>query len=477
MITLADCIIEVAFASWPFDTSYTWTDVSSSVRELMIRRGRTDPLADFQGGTLSVLFDNNERLLDPENLSGPYVSGGVTQVQPMKPIRVRVPFRGTSYGLIMGFVDEWTSEYHKIYDEVIRCEATDAFKILGLSTVSVDMTSGADTADAWYEKLLDAAMWPSGLRALFTGVSTMQAVNVQKSGALELAALLARSELGRFFMDRAGNATFHNRHRNISSPPYVSLGTFGNVAGCLPFQSHKPRHDDRQIYNQVEVSLAGDSESSGSFTVTVSANAAASATTLSVNAIDDDIGVGHTLDFGNGKCAKLTSTAQGGATSLSVKSLDYAIDQGDDADFSPNTYIAADNASQRKYGKRVKRIPQLLLWDYQQAFAIAEQIVFAYKDPVQRIDSIVLNPAAEEMGELAEQCLARDLGDRITVKFLPKSGGSTTTQDSLIEGMEHRATRGSWQTTLNLSAAETRTFWILENSTYGVLDSTTRLAC
>ena len=47
--------IEIGFDSDPLDTSQTFTDVSTYIREFSIDRGRQHDLADYQTGTASVV--------------------------------------------------------------------------------------------------------------------------------------------------------------------------------------------------------------------------------------------------------------------------------------------------------------------------------------------------------------------------------------------------------------------------------------
>lgn len=72
MVDQPTLTVQIALASTPLATSPTWTDVSDYVRAGSVRIGRSNELADFQAGVLSVDLDNRDRRFDPTYTSGPY---------------------------------------------------------------------------------------------------------------------------------------------------------------------------------------------------------------------------------------------------------------------------------------------------------------------------------------------------------------------------------------------------------------------
>jgi hypothetical protein len=70
-VSVPQIITEVMF------NSPTWTDISTYVRRLNIKRGsnRVDsPILLYDAGTATIDLDNRDRRFDPTNLAGPYVS-------------------------------------------------------------------------------------------------------------------------------------------------------------------------------------------------------------------------------------------------------------------------------------------------------------------------------------------------------------------------------------------------------------------
>jgi hypothetical protein len=70
------------------------------VRNWSFRRGasRSDGMnLRYEAGTLSVELNNGDRRFDPTNLSGPYVSGGVSELTPMVRVRLTAIWAGIAY--------------------------------------------------------------------------------------------------------------------------------------------------------------------------------------------------------------------------------------------------------------------------------------------------------------------------------------------------------------------------------------------
>lgn len=108
-----------------------FTDVSAYVRSFQVRRGRQRSTEQFATGSASVVFDNRDARFDPLNTTGPYASGGVTGVVPMRPIRISAAYGGTTYRLFTGFIDSWTFDYSAgLSDATATVACSDGLKLL-----------------------------------------------------------------------------------------------------------------------------------------------------------------------------------------------------------------------------------------------------------------------------------------------------------------------------------------------------------
>jgi Concanavalin A-like lectin/glucanases superfamily len=124
-------VVEVAFDDGPYVASPTWTDISSYVRSINIRRGRNDDLSVFTG-TANLVLSNNDRRFDPFYTSGPYYG----KLLPRRQIRIRSIVESSTYAVFRGFVAGWPVSYTEAgRDSTVTVEAFDA-----LSLLSVDAT-------------------------------------------------------------------------------------------------------------------------------------------------------------------------------------------------------------------------------------------------------------------------------------------------------------------------------------------------
>jgi hypothetical protein len=113
-------------------SSITYTDVSTYVRSVQIKRGRSSELDDFTTGSCQIMFSNEDRRFDPENSAGPYYG----ELTPGRPIRIQATAPGGSAQTIFqGYVDQWDQQYTNPSDAIAVVTASDAFKVLNLITL------------------------------------------------------------------------------------------------------------------------------------------------------------------------------------------------------------------------------------------------------------------------------------------------------------------------------------------------------
>lgn len=127
-------VVEVAFASDPLASSYTWTDISAYVRSVngvQVRRGKQTEVETTASSSLSLTLDNRDRRFDPTYASGPYYGN----LKPRKPIRVRALWNATYYPVYQGFVDGWPQDYFFRRDASCSITAYDALAIAGQAEI------------------------------------------------------------------------------------------------------------------------------------------------------------------------------------------------------------------------------------------------------------------------------------------------------------------------------------------------------
>lgn len=241
-----------------------WTDISGYFQQITTRYGSTrmdGPIIRYEAGTATITLDNSDGRFDPANTSGPYTSGGVTQVTPMCAVRIRATWDTVIYDLWRGFLDEVTLDYPDQAPDYATAKfaCSDALTVLA----SYDRTAGGsvgagEDSGARVSRILDSAGWPAADRIIATGDTTLQATTLEGK-VLEELQLVADSELGELYADTAGHIVFRNRHALLEDDRSInSQVTLGDGGGSeLPYTAVVPSYDKAQLANLVQVSRAG----------------------------------------------------------------------------------------------------------------------------------------------------------------------------------------------------------------------------
>lgn len=191
-----------------------FTDITEYVVSVHIREGATradGPVLRYEAGTCTIVLRNDDRRFDPTNLSGPYVAGGVTQVEPMRAVRVRAVWGGVAYPLFRGFTDDWQVSYDGPNSSYVTLTCFDAFGVFATydRTASTAVGAGEDTG-ARISRILDSVAWSDEDRLIDTGDETVQSTTLADNALSEML-LTADTELGHLYMDTSGRVRFRRR--------------------------------------------------------------------------------------------------------------------------------------------------------------------------------------------------------------------------------------------------------------------------
>lgn len=243
----------------------SWIDVSSwGRRGITTRRGSSridSPIIRYEAGTAAVTLDNTDRRFDPTNTGGPYVSGGRSQVTPMRPIRIRATWASTVYDVFRGFVDQWDVDWvADVYSEV-TVRATDGFKVLrNKKRPAVTPVGAGEATGARITRILNSAGWSATDRVIAAGNSTVQSTRLEGDALSELQAV-ADSEIGELYINAAGQVVFRGRHSLLTDTRSNTVqATFGAVAGAPAPCTARINTDDATLYNEVRAQRAGGTE-------------------------------------------------------------------------------------------------------------------------------------------------------------------------------------------------------------------------
>lgn len=213
----------------------TWTDITAWVRSGSVSRPASrqqGPVYDYQVGTLSLVLNNKDGRFDPDNLAGPYVAAGVSELAPMVPVRVSAVWNGTRYYLFTGFADSWTDDgqnYAGRYAQ-LTLSASDGQKVLnGITLPATAPTGAGESTDDRVNRVLNAARWFTGteMRTIYAGSSTVQAY-AGGDTAWNLMKAAADSEAGELYVSGTGAVVFRGRQAILtdarSNSVQVTLG-------------------------------------------------------------------------------------------------------------------------------------------------------------------------------------------------------------------------------------------------------------
>jgi hypothetical protein len=204
-----------------------FTDLTSRVRSVQVKRGRSRQLQRFTAGAANIVFDNRDRGLDPLYSSSPYYGNIVPGKQ------IAIEHNGAT--LYTGTVADWNFDYTLSGDAVASVSCTDGLATIA-QAVATAGTATAQLSGARINNYLSDAGWPAAQRAISAGQATLGAdvigTNTNSIGYLQKA---ADSDPGALFVGKTGLMTYKDR---ADLQAFNSNVTFGGATG-IPFTDIK----------------------------------------------------------------------------------------------------------------------------------------------------------------------------------------------------------------------------------------------
>lgn len=253
----------------PIGAEDIWSEIPLQyVRSWSVRRGVTQgnsPTRRYEPATVTIVFNDGDRRFDPDNLAGPYVSGGVSQITPMRRVRITAIWDGVAYPIVTAYSDDWVPEYVGGFWTYTTLLATDASKIFADDDrPAVAPVGPGELTGARVNRVLDSIGWPAEDRIVSAGDINVQATDLS-GGALSELQLVQDTELGEFFVNGSGLAVFQDRSYVTSNPssmdPQAIFGDGGYAAaGELPYADVKLTGIDDALINRVRATMVGGTE-------------------------------------------------------------------------------------------------------------------------------------------------------------------------------------------------------------------------
>lgn len=239
------------------DQAINLVDISQNIVQVSVRRGRSRILSKFEAGTATVTIYDQNGDWNPSNPAGAYYG----DLKPLRKIQIYADYNGSRYYMFSGFITDYDTSFSIGTDEVSRVtlKCVDGFKLLtGAAFTTVSGAPAGQLSGARVNAILDAVDWPSGLRDIDTGESTLQADPGTPRQALQALRTVEDSEFGGLFLDAEGLVTFVDRD-NLTTSLATPIYDFADDGTGIAFQNAITAYDDTLIVNDVTVTRAGGS--------------------------------------------------------------------------------------------------------------------------------------------------------------------------------------------------------------------------
>jgi hypothetical protein len=238
-------------------TATTTVDVSSTVQRIAIRRGRDRIFEEYTPGTATIQFQDFTGVWNPENTSGPYYG----KIVPMAQVQVSTNYLGTGYGLYTGFITSWDWSWRDQAADyaLVTVQCVDAFRLFQLANITtVGGATAGELVGSRIDKILTEIGWPTQMRNIDAGATAVQADPGTTRQSLEAIQLLERTDLGAFFMDADGKATYYGRYE-LSEIASGTATVFRDDGTGIQYQQVDIDLDDTDLANQVSITREGGS--------------------------------------------------------------------------------------------------------------------------------------------------------------------------------------------------------------------------
>jgi len=238
------------------DSTAIIVDVSSQVNRIETNRGRTALSDQFQTGALTLRIVDQNGDFNPQNVSGPYYN----LLTPMKKVQITASYSGVTYPIFSGFITSYVTTYPDDSGEdlaMTTIQAVDAFRLAQVAQIStVAGASAGNLAGTRINQILDEIDWPSSMRDVDAGLTTMQADPGTNRTALAALTTVSTSEYGALYVDAAGSFVFQDRNVTAGSIAGTPTVFADNGTGIVYFNANWILNDVL-IFNKATITRTG----------------------------------------------------------------------------------------------------------------------------------------------------------------------------------------------------------------------------
>jgi hypothetical protein len=231
-------------------------DVTSTVRSVQVRRGRSTQLERFTAGNANLTLDNRTRAFDPLNTASPYYGS----ILPGKEITIERDGKA----IYSGNVADWNFAYDISGDSLAMPSAVDGLAIVAQQTRTPGTATAQLTGDR-VNAVLTEIGWPLPQRSIAAGQATLDAdyVGDNVNALAYLSQVADVSEPGAFFVGKTGAMTFRDR---AQLQAYTSGVTFGPSG--IPFTGIGIDYGSESLANAINVTYTAGTVVAGTAVAT-----------------------------------------------------------------------------------------------------------------------------------------------------------------------------------------------------------------
>ena len=230
-------------------------DVYNLLDSVNTNRGRNISSEQFQTGTASIRLLDQNGDFNPQNPASPYY----TYLNPMRKMTITATYSGVTYPIFAGYITGYNTSTPKFNGDIVytTITAVDGFRLFqNAQFFGVTGAVAGETTGVRIGKILDTIGWPTALRDVDTGLTTVQADPATQRTALQALQTVATTEYGAIYMDHTGRLTFQDRNLTVTSVTGTPV-VFKDDGTAIGYFDVKWVFDDTQVYNLATVTRTG----------------------------------------------------------------------------------------------------------------------------------------------------------------------------------------------------------------------------
>jgi len=237
------------------DSAAVIVDVSDVVDSIQTNRGRNPQADQFQTGTLTLRIVDQNGDFNPQNPSGPYFG----LLDPMRKVAISATYSGVTYPIFSGFITSYSTTTPKNALDVVytTITAVDAFRLTQNAQIAtVTGATAGNLSGTRINQILDEIGWPSSMRDVDAGLTTLQADPGTARTSLAAMQTVTLSEYGALYVDATGSFVFQDRQvttASIGGTPTV----FNDNGTNIGYFDALWRLDDTLVFNAASITRTG----------------------------------------------------------------------------------------------------------------------------------------------------------------------------------------------------------------------------